>query len=55
MISKKHCSLTLRKTTEGHKVFVEDHSSNGSFLNGELLIREKVMNDGDELSLVTPK
>jgi hypothetical protein len=59
MISKKHCCIFLKKleNTETSQVFVEDCSSNGTFINGKLIGTEELMilQTGDELSLVVPR
>lgn len=46
LISRHHCALR----TEGETVFVEDlGSQNGTFLNGERIVGERELKDGDTL------
>ena len=42
--SRKHCMV---KYSGGFTVIVDMGSSNGTRVNGEKIIREKVLNDGD--------
>jgi pSer/pThr/pTyr-binding forkhead associated (FHA) protein len=58
MISKKHCCLFIKQSqfADEYRIYAEDLSSNGTFINGNPIGREevKMLTDGDELSLVTP-
>ncbi len=49
-ISRSHCSIHQR----GTEVIMEDHSTYGSFLNGERIDGEATLSVGDRLRLGTP-
>jgi pSer/pThr/pTyr-binding forkhead associated (FHA) protein len=52
-ISRNHCKIV--KGTPG--VYLEDYSSNGTFVNGENIGkgRKRILSNGDEISLVSPQ
>jgi hypothetical protein len=49
-VSRRHC--TVRR--EGPRVLLEDHSTYGSFLNGERVVGQAVLLAGDRLRLGSP-
>jgi len=49
-ISRSHCSVYR----SGSEVFVEDHSTHGSYLNGERIAGKSPMSVGDRLRLGSP-
>ncbi|MDX1388588.1 MAG: FHA domain-containing protein [Acidobacteriota bacterium] len=49
-ISARHCSVYR----VGNEVVVEDHSADGSFVNGERVVNRRVLMTGDRLRLGTP-
>jgi serine/threonine protein kinase len=53
VLSRRHC----RVFTLGRDVFVHDHSSNGTFLNGKAIGKDnkKVLRTGDVIAVVNPK
>jgi serine/threonine-protein kinase Chk2 len=51
-ISRKHCKIV--KT--GSKVYLEDLSCNGTYVNGEIIGKDKkkILKNNDQISLVSP-
>jgi pSer/pThr/pTyr-binding forkhead associated (FHA) protein len=49
-ISRSHCSVY----TESNQVWVDDHSTYGTFLNGQIIDGHTVVKLGDELRVGTP-
>src|SRR4051812_27779956 len=52
-LSRVHCRIY----TLGRDVFVHDHSSNGTFVNGKLMGKgcQRVLHDGDIIAALNPK
>ncbi|KAL3858100.1 hypothetical protein ACJMK2_012711 [Sinanodonta woodiana] len=55
--SKVHFKLLRKQTSKGVHVFLEDTSSNGTFINGEKVGKgnKQVLNNNDEISLALKK
>jgi pSer/pThr/pTyr-binding forkhead associated (FHA) protein len=50
-VSRRHCSICLR---EG-RVWLDDHSTFGTFLNGDRIHGGSVLHVGDRIGLGTPE
>eukprot|EP01104_Vermistella_antarctica_P006218 TRINITY_DN1693_c0_g1_i2.p1 TRINITY_DN1693_c0_g1~~TRINITY_DN1693_c0_g1_i2.p1 ORF type:complete len:768 (+),score=245.16 TRINITY_DN1693_c0_g1_i2:238-2541(+) len=55
-VSKRHCQVVVSMQNTTHSVDVVDNSSNGTFVNGELVGRgnRRSLEDGDQLTFVVP-
>ncbi len=53
MISNRHCRIFQQ--SNGNKIFIEDNSGNGTFVNQQTLLRKgeaRILHSGDEICLV---
>ena len=57
LVSKKHCRVYILRNDNPVKLYVEDTSANGTYLNGVLIPSEttKSLEDGDVITLIVPR
>ncbi|KAI8992146.1 kinase-like domain-containing protein [Mycotypha africana] len=59
MISKIHCLLYMETgsngQTKGIRIFLEDKSTNGTYVNGDRVYGRRILKNKDEIQLVLPK